>query len=352
MAKVKENNTGISRMEVLYSTELARYYGLLVIGSVGIVTNCLVIGTMCKSRRLKGTSTGVIIICLAILDGALCLTGVCSNAVTPLSPIGLRMFIQYVIYVANCGSNFVTMLLCINWFALVCYPMSHQKVTNHDSCIKQLICVMVVSAITGCFVLTLLHDEQFDQGLAFLLWIMVMNVSFSRILPNIVIVILMAITLKTLRSKVVSRVISAPNNNLLTSQTDASPKITSHANEQPLTSSPPLKKSVRRLKSEKQMRRALLAVLIAFLVLRLPFNIIGIVYYTQVYHQKVQINTEIWFNIASLFHLANYVINLFLFGCYSDNFRVTFLDLICCRRATIDGTNQVSAACVTSETVH
>ena len=274
------------------------YPGGYITSILGIISNILIIITMVRCRKLRSVSAGSLMMALAAVDSVVLIMILLSHIKNV--DYGNKCYIIYFIrYSCENFSRLIVMLLCVNRYALICRPFSHQVVTSQTSTMIQLLITGVLSASAPVYVFfTFAKCKVTDMHIYFVL-VLVFNIVLFGIIPILLIFILslkIILTIKGRLMRVNPQNESSSNNNF----------------------------------PQKNLNKALLSVVIAYVILSLPYIIRFIFYYA--YNKGLGVkdsNFLVSYYLLFLLYQCNFGINFILYCMFCKPFRQTFVSIKC-----------------------
>ena len=305
------------------------YYGVFTVGSVGVFANVLLMLSMTASPKLLKNSGGMLIFALAFSDLSVNVTNIVFGYDYRhrfIKNYTYCVFYQYYKRTVRCVSHFITMLISINRFALVCYPFSHKKVTSKTATLFQLLAFIIFSG-AACVYTFYLFDPNADKCrlgkdrttlITFYIGVVVVDSVSSNIVPVIITMVLTYRVIRSLRKK---------------------KEALGQGVQRPTTSDQPVKTLTKAQQAENNLTNAMIAVNIAFVVIVLPFIIVHAIEFIYLLVDDLFgdffFQIEIAYHMFYLFEQINYVINPFLYALYGPAFRASLVKLFmcgCCRQ--------------------
>ena len=285
-------------------------YGLFVIHAVGVLTNALVIMTMSATSQLRGNSSGILILTLAISDFLINILRVFE----PLIKHDLTCtFLDFAFKAFGMETRCVMVLISINRYALVCHPFKHQKITNNKSTLIQVALLSVLS-VASSFYSAVSHrydpDTQnclvnIDTMTSFYMYFYGTIFGFlvlGNIVPMLVTSVLTVLTIHQLRlSGGFKKAVKGDSNTV---------------------------------KAQRSITKALLGVGIVFILTGVPYFI----NYT-IYAAMFGIGKDLFPNFRETLTALNYFrtiyeinhsVNFFIYIAYHTKFKSTFLKIVKC----------------------
>ena len=277
-------------LKVWYQMFLIDLYGTLATGSIGILTNILVVATLIVTWKFWRHSLGTLLLTLACVD--IIGNGVC------LGYYLLIIFSPYFVlpgtfYYLNNGFKRLSFLMMIpisaNRYALICKPFSHRRITSQKSTFAQIATLTVFSFSAGIFELYRWQMTQFTYQIC----VLVINLIMSVVIPLIITFVLTILVIREFRR--MNTTLEGPASRL----------------------------------GEKNVTRAMMAVNVAFIVLNLPPTVFGVVFY----FSKLESNSDYSLAFIGLIILndINFSINIFIYTLCLPIFRSTLLGFFTCK---------------------
>ena len=292
------------------------HHGGFIVASIGFISNILVILVVTRIKTLKRKSAGILMISLACTDSIYLL----SRIVEDIGREGIYVKIHrpycviyyYLLPVMRSTSNLIVLMTGINRYALICHPFSHSVVTSIKGAVIQILISLTLAAFGNMYLIftfsphnaTCVIDEKIHFGKSdisvFHFGFVAFTMLFFNVVPYIVTLILSVLVVRSSRHRF------GIANLIKTSRQ--------------------IKRNIRH---EKQLTRAMISVIVAFVVLSAPYvttQAIHAAYAVKGNHTSIQNN---YWNlqamiILSLFRDLNYGIHFFLYYIFCKIFRDTF----------------------------
>ena len=292
--------------------ELTVYnYGMFVFPCIGILTNLLVIITTSSDKRLYRPSAGILMIMSASVD---CLLMTCQIVHHINHDRTIRIFKPYcfvntyLMYILKSLSKLIKLLISVNHYALVCHPMTHQKITSRKSTLIWLGIITLTCFLTSIYVLFSIDPKsnycRVGINSTVEVWVystgtVAVYIIFSNIFPLVVTTALSIFVIQGAKYK------------------ERCGGTAEHT-------------AAYRL-AERQVTKALVATNVAWVLLTLPYFIAYILhtlFYFEVKLPAITYNTIfITHRILKLFYCLNFFMNLFFYIWFSALFRVALVNL-------------------------
>ena len=286
-------------------------YGLLVIHGIGLVSNAIVIITMLSTSQLRGNSSGILIIALAISDF---LTNILRVFEPVIKSNATCTFLDYAFRSFAMQTRFVMVLISVNRYALVCYPMKHRKVTNNKTTTIQVAVMSIFSLAASSFAAVVPHVYQAHDNncyaasrapihyYIYFYGIIVSHLAVGNITPILVTSLLTVLTIVQLR------------------KTGALGK--------------PAKGESKRSKAQRSITKALLGVGIVFIITGIPTLATSTAYLAmanEAYKYPGFLDNVIAMIYFATFYEVNHSINFFIYISYHTRFKSTLLKIFKCK---------------------
>ena len=281
------------------------FYGDRVINSLGTLFNAVILITMLSSRHLRHNSSGILIILLAILELFDAIFRIC---VREVDLYGLCVILEFVRGFLIFMGNNVILLIAINRFALVCFPLRHHQVTDIKATLIQITVLALIGFGANSFLFAVnIHYRNHNC----ILTRETFEIYFNGVLAAYICIGSLTPVLGTLILTIIVIV-----------------RLTSHRGL--------MKTSSRQGKiqqAQKAITKVMIGVGISFVLLTLPYSIFYIVnYYTAKTHgfNQVLLFKQLDLYLA-LFHQLNRINNFFLYVGYHTKFKERLIQLLRCK---------------------
>ena len=269
----------------------------------GIISNILVPLTVLKSEKLRCKSAGILMIALACAD-SLCL--IC-KIILLLDQyeldIGLPGFVVYfyIFLVAKSTSHILVVMTAINRYAIICHPHTHTHVTSKKGVTIQIFTSLILAILGNLYFVFLKlwnTNETVKNGFS------ISALLIFNILPYFVTIFLSVMVFRSIKKR--------------------QRKLRTQSNR-------------RAYKMEIQLSHAMISVVIAFIILSVPWILFKIIHKVLPSSCNVE-NPKQIYCLLGLFRDINYGINFYLYLMYFKMFRYLFIcKLLHLRRQQIDG---------------
>ena len=190
-------------------------------------------------------------------------------------------------------------LISLNRYALVCKPLSHHNITSRRSTLKQIIAISIILTILGSLFFVNIHHMH---GVCTTLITFVVGYVFlSHIVPLTVSVVLTKLVICEFRKN------RSTFNESMNTRTEN--------------------------QGEKNITKAMIAVNVAFVLLKIPHNIM----YTVIAYQKCLFEYNITVSLLPVYQVLftlkniNFSVNIFIYAVYIPKFRAALSNLIKCK---------------------
>ena len=269
----------------------------------GIFSNILIPLTVLKSEKLRCKSAGILMIALACADSLYLICKIIRLLDEyELDVPGFVVYVyMYILLVVKSTSHILVVMTAINRYAIICHPHTHHYVTSKKGVTIQIF-TSVVLAILGNLSFVFLNlwntNETVENGF------FISGLLISNILPYFVTTFLSVMVFRSIKKR--------------------QRKLRTQSNR-------------RAYKMEIQLSHAMISVVIAFIILSVPWIIFTIIHMVLPSSVNVENHKQI-FCLLGLFRDINYGINFYLYLIYFKMFRYLFIcKLLHLRRQQIDG---------------
>ena len=294
---------------------IAWYFSLYfdrIIHGTGIMSNTAVLLTMLSTPQLRGNSSGILIIALAIADFLLNILSVVISRI--IRDRYSCYFLDYSIGTFTSLTQFIMVLISVNRYALVCHPMKHQKVTNNKSTIIQVVGMAIFSLLCSIFLVFLPHAYN-SKGQRCFIWLPNMTYYYVLFYGNLVTAIIGDIVpmLVTTVLTVLTIVQLRRTGSIATASSGS-----------------------RRAIAQRNITKALLGIGIIFVFTGLPFRVSYATYLAMAnarrYNPRINVS-DVYLAMRFLVSLnqVNHTINFFVYMTYHTRFRTIFLRIMKCQ---------------------
>ena len=288
-----------------------RPYVRIVTCSLAVLTNILVVITVARSRKSWKYSTHILILTLACADIAYnsleLVKEILNNILSHIPVDNFEIYFSVLYYTWIVGmillpiSNYMIILISLNRCVLVCKPFSHHRITSRRSTLKQIVAVSTIFTILG---LLNIIDIGHMHGVCTIFKITaVVYVFLSYIVPLTVSVVLTILVLREFRQ----------NRSTLNKPVNTRTEI----------------------QGEKNITKAMIAVIVAFILLTLLHAVSYTLYKFNVCMFEANVNlflnTLAADNVLSIWRDVNFSINIFIYTVYIPKFRVALLNVFKCK---------------------
>ena len=291
------------------------YYAIPVVCVIGIITNILLIITMIKTPKLRMNSAGILMVILA-----------CDELIVFILKLPYHMnyfhllfgqpactIVAYLSRVTVNVSHFIVFLMGINRYAIVCLPFTHMKVTSIKSTIIQFVSGAVSIALLQIF--NFFIQDPVDNYCRIVnvkyFWVYFISIfTIDLVLLNLLpIVVTTVLTIKVVWTFVKKKTTIKGSTNQKGTLT----------------------------KGEMNITKALIAIIVTFIALFIPYFISFCIYSVPVGLQHLDWYTVdpflYWrsytaFIIFAVIEMCNYGINLFIYTWFSPTFRASLAQVL------------------------
>ena len=296
---------------MLHISRLFNIYGLLVIHVVGMVSNAVVILTMLSTSQLRGNSSGILIIALAISDFLI-------NILRVFEPViksnDTCTFLDYIFRSFAMQTRCVMVLISVNRYALVCHPLKHEKVTNNKSTVIQIVMLSILSLGASVFAALVPHIYSVDDQSCY---VYVTNIHHHNIyFYGIIVGFLAAGNLAPMLVTAALTVLTIIQLRRTRSLTRA------------------VKTETKSSQAQRSITKALLGVGIVFILTGIPFlstyaAYLGMI--QQAYRFPKFTENVIAMSYFATFYEVNHSVNFFIYIVYHTKFKSTFFRILKCK---------------------
>ena len=277
-------------------------YGKYLVAIVGIISNILIPLTVMKSEKLRCKSAGILMIALACTDSlylgskfVLLLDGTEVNIFSPECIVHL-----YILFVTRSTSNILVVMTAVNRYALMCHPHTHHRVTSKKGATIQIIisAVMAISGNSIYVVLKLLKKStckphQHNQDMYLIsLGFFIFHLLIFDILPYLVTSVLSVLVFVSTKKR--------------------QHKLCPRSNR-------------RTRKIEIQLTRAMISVVVAFVILSVPLLLCKSILIFFKFKHPFRFELHNVYCFLDLFRDINYGINLYLYLIFCKMFTHLFV---------------------------
>ena len=292
-------------------------YGKYLVAIVGIISNILIPLTVMKSEKLRCKSAGILMIALACTDSlylgskiALLLDRTEVNIFSPECIVHL-----YILFVTRSTSNILVVMTAVNRYALMCHPHSHHRVTSKKGATIQII-ISAVLAISGNSIYVVLkflkkkstckphqhNQDMYSLNLGFLIF----HLLIFDILPYLVTSVLSVLVFMSTKKR--------------------QHKLCPRSNR-------------RTRKIEIQLTRAMISVVVAFVILSVPLLLCKSILIFFEFKHPFRFELHNVYCFLDLFRDINHGINLYLYLIFCKMFAHLFVQELLhlpCRKKRIN----------------
>ena len=279
-------------------------YGKYVLSALAILTNIIVVATIISSWKFWKHSTGLLMLTLACID--------IMGGIFQIMMVSRKFWIKfedgryinvpvYLTVTLSNISNYMMVLISHNRYALVCKPFNHYRITSRKSVLIQIITIII---ILPCLNFYLFFRSKLYIGIYFISFFIV-YVCLSHVVPMITSVILTVL---------VSHKISKNTEEIGGSLNTESCRL-----------------------GERNITKAMIAVIVAFVILTLPHIVANTVLTLVVTNILKNYSSQLRSINAILFVIRdiNYSINIFIYSAFIPRFQRTLLNLLTCKSDTL-----------------
>ena len=267
--------------------------GWLVSYVITILTNILVVVTVCASIKFWRYSMDILMLTLALVD-------ILGSAVRFILYFPRVLHVSYLLllwhsrlfyitfYYVNLSldslSKLMMMAISVNRYALVCKPFTHHSITSKKSTVTQIIILAGIAFTANSYSLV---TENMTQS-AYKTSTIIVNMVMLSFVPLIITFILTVLVIREFKK----------------TQRTLRDSVSSGAD----------------FRGEKNITRAMITVNVVFILLVLP-HFIAFVFDS----------SNIFVDLFSLPYVVNFFINIFIYICYIPKFRSTLFGIFKCK---------------------